>query len=213
MRLEKHESSLVDYTQPLSFVFNNKAYKGFKGDTATFVSNQQATTVIEQYVEGFLTAVESEDAVVHRLSVLGSLQDLMNKVSWNARKLFKANVANSDMDNNGAPWGLEASERVRQLVDVDADNETLAKIIESDFESLQMVHTILSQQTGIDTPLYYFVETERQPNGDWVDVTNATTFDDAMTAMDDIVDKLNEKSREDIRKSVRDALGSLKKAA
>ena len=188
-------------------------YKGFKGDTAKYVSNQQAATVIEQYVEAFLTAVENEDAVVHRLSVLGSLQDLMNKVSWNARKLFKANNANSDMDNNGAPWGLESSERVRQLVDVDADNETVAKIIESDFESLQMVHTILSQQTGIDTPLYYFVETERQPNGDWVDVTNATTFDDAMTAMDDIVDKLNEKSREDIRKSVRDALGSLKKAA
>jgi len=188
-------------------------YKGFKGDTATYVSNQQAATVIEQYVEAFLTAVENEDAVVHRLSVLGSLQDLMNKVSWNARKLFKANNANSGMDNNGAPWGLESSERVRQLVDVDADNETLAKIIESDFESLQMVHTILSQQTGIDTPLYYFVETERQPNGDWVDVTNATTFDDAMTAMDDIVDNLNEKSREDIRKSVRDALGSLKKAA
>ena len=72
-------------------------YKGFKGDTATFVSNQQAATVIEQYVEGFLTAVESEDAVVHRLSVLGSLQDLMNKVSWNARKLFKANVLVRDL--------------------------------------------------------------------------------------------------------------------
>ena len=188
-------------------------YKGFKGDTATFVSNQQAPTIIEQYVEGFLTAVESEDAVVHRLSVLGSLQDLMNKCSWNARKLFKANVANSDMDNNGAPWGLEASERVRQLVDVDASNDELIKILESDFESLQLVHTILSQQTGIDTPLYYFVETERQPNGDWVDVTNATTFDDAMTAMDNIVDKLNEQSKEDVRQSVRDALGSLKQAA
>ena len=191
-------------------------YKGFKGDTARFVSNHlnvDDTGIAGQYVEGFLSAVESEDAVVHRLSVLGSLQDLMNKVSWNARKLFKANIANSDMDNNGAPWGLEASERVRQLVDVDADNETLAKIIESDFESLQMVHTILSQQTGIDTPLYYFVETERQPNGDWVDVTNATTFDDAMTAMDNIVDKLNEQSKDDIRASVRDALGSLKKAA
>lgn len=188
-------------------------YKGFKGDTATYVSNQQAATVLDQYVEAFLTAVESEDAVVHRLSVLGSLQDLMNKCSWNARKLFKANVANSDMDNNGAPWGLEASERVRQLVDVNADNEELIKILESDFEQLQMVHTILSQTTGIDTPLYYFVETERQPNGDWVDVTNATTFDDAMTAMDNIVDKLNEKAREDVRASVRDALGSLKKAA
>ena len=188
-------------------------YKGFKGDTATYVSNQQAATVLDQYVEAFLTAVESEDAVVHRLSVLGSLQDLMNKCSWNARKLFKANVANSDMDNNGAPWGLEASERVRQLVDVDAGNEELVKILESDFEQLQMVHTILSQTTGIDTPLYYFVETERQPNGDWVDVTNAPTFDDAMTAMDNIVDKLNEKAREDVRQSVRDALGSLKKAA
>lgn len=191
-------------------------YKGFKGDTARFVSNHlnvDDTGIAGQYVEGFLSAVESEDAVVHRLSVLGSLQDLMNKVSWNARKLFKANIANSDMDNNGAPWGLEASERVRQLVDVDADNEELVKILESDFEQLQLVHTILSQQTGIDTPLYYFVETERQPNGDWVDVTNATTFDDAMTAMDNIVDKLNERSKEDVRQSVRDALGSLKKAA
>lgn len=191
-------------------------YKGFKGDTARFVSNHlnvDDTGIAGQYVEGFLSAVESEDAVVHRLSVLGSLQDLMNKVSWNARKLFKANVANSDMDNNGAPWGLEASERVRQLVDVDADNEELVQILESDFEQLQLVHTILSQQTGIDTPLYYFVETERQPNGDWVDVTNATTFDDAMTAMDNIVDKLNEQSKDDIRASVRDALGSLKKAA
>lgn len=191
-------------------------YKGFKGDTARFVSNHlnvDDTGIAGQYVEAFLSAVESDDAVVHRLSVLGSLQDLMNKCSWNARKLFKANAANLGMDNNGAPWGLEATERVRQLVDVDADNEIIPKILEQDFESLQMVHTILSQQTGIDTPLYYFVETERQPNGDWVDVTKATTFDDAMTAMDDIVDKLNEQSREDVRKSVRDALGSLKQAA
>jgi len=33
MRIEKHSNSLIDYNQPLSFVFNNKAYKGFKGDT------------------------------------------------------------------------------------------------------------------------------------------------------------------------------------
>jgi len=191
-------------------------YNNFKGKTATFVSNHlnvDDTGVVGQYVEAFLSAVESEDAVVHRLSVLGSLQDLMNKCSWNARKLFKANVANLNMDNNGAPWGLEATERVRQLVDVEADNEIIPKILESDFDSLQLIHTILSQHTGIDTPLYYFVETERQPNGDWVDVVNATTFDEAITAMDNIVDKLNEQSREDVRKSVRDALSSLKQAA
>ena len=33
MRLENRSSILVDYTQPLSFLFNNKAYKGFKGET------------------------------------------------------------------------------------------------------------------------------------------------------------------------------------
>lgn len=33
MRLESHSSNLIDYNQPLSFVFNNKTYKGFKGDT------------------------------------------------------------------------------------------------------------------------------------------------------------------------------------
>ena len=188
-------------------------YNNFKGKTAQYVANQDGATIIDQYVEGFLAAVENEDAVVHRLSVLGSLQDLMNKCSWNARKLFKANAANLDQDNNGAPWGLEASERVRQLVDVDACNEVLPKILEQDFEQLQLVHTILSQTTGIDTPLYYFVETERQPNGDWVDVVHAESFDDAMTAMDNIVDKLNEKAREDVRGSVRDALAGLRQAA
>ena len=193
-------------------------YKGFKGNTAKYVSNHPdlgEDGVMGQYTEAFLTAAESQDAVVHRLSVLGSLQDLMNKVSWNARKLFAAN-ARSELtggDNNGAPWGLEATERVRQMVDVDASNDEVINIIKSDFDEIQMVHTILSQQTGIDTPLYYFIETERQPNGDFVDVVKAESFDDAMTAMDNIVDKLNEESREDIRKSVRDALSSLKKAA
>ena len=33
MRLEHRSSNLVDYTQSLSFLFNNKAYKGFKGET------------------------------------------------------------------------------------------------------------------------------------------------------------------------------------
>jgi len=33
MRLESRSSNHVDYNQPLSFVFNNKTYKGFKGDT------------------------------------------------------------------------------------------------------------------------------------------------------------------------------------
>ena len=137
----------------------------------------------------------------------------MNKCSWNARKLFKANVANIDMDNNGAPWGLEASERVREVVDVHADNEELVQILESDFAALQVTHTSSAKKSGVDTPLYYFVETERQPNGDWVDVTKATTFDDAMTAMDEIVDKLNETSEEDLRQSLRDALAALKQAA
>ena len=33
MRLENSPSSLIDYTKPLSFVFNNKTYKGFKRET------------------------------------------------------------------------------------------------------------------------------------------------------------------------------------
>lgn len=190
-------------------------YKDFKGKTATFVSSQTGNTVIDQYVEAFLVAVESNDAVIHRLSVLGSLQHLMNKVSWNARKLFAAN-ARSELtggDNKGAPWGLEATERVRQMVDVDACNDEVINIIKSDFDELQIVQTILSQTTNIDTPLYYFVETERQPNGDFVDVVNAESFDDAMVAMDDIIDKLNEKSREDVRSNVRDAISQLRSAA
>ena len=33
MRLDNHKSSLIDYSKPLSFIFNNRSYKGFHGDT------------------------------------------------------------------------------------------------------------------------------------------------------------------------------------
>ena len=33
MRLKNHKSHQIDYSEPLTFVFDNKTYKGFKGDT------------------------------------------------------------------------------------------------------------------------------------------------------------------------------------
>ncbi|MBT3854669.1 MAG: FAD-dependent oxidoreductase, partial [Thiotrichales bacterium] len=33
MRIANHKSSLIDYSKPLSFIFNNKSYKGYQGDS------------------------------------------------------------------------------------------------------------------------------------------------------------------------------------
>ena len=33
MRLAQHPSHQVDYSKSLNFIFNNKRYKGFEGDT------------------------------------------------------------------------------------------------------------------------------------------------------------------------------------
>ena len=33
MRLKNHKSDLIDQSEALGFIFNNRSYKGYKGDT------------------------------------------------------------------------------------------------------------------------------------------------------------------------------------
>lgn len=191
-------------------------YKNYKGRHATFISNLPYPTVVQQYAAGLSSALETKNASIHCLSVLGSIQDLMNKVSWNARKLFNANAraAQSELENNGAPWGMEATERVREFVGVDAGNDELIKIVQQDFDLLFQLHTTLTQQAvekdmvseDWSECLYFFVEDERQPNGDWVTVNRTDNFDDTLTLLDSIAERLREQKvkddSDDIMKSV-----------
>ena len=147
----------------------------------------------------------------------------MDKISWNARKLFNANAraSQSELENNGAPWGLEATERVREFVGVDADNDELIKIVQQDFNLLFQLHTVLTQQ-AVDKrmvsedwseSLYFFVEDERQPNGDFVIVNRTDNFDDTLTLLDSIAERLREQQVKDdsanIIKSVSDLVSGV----
>ena len=198
-------------------------YKNFKGKHATFISNLPYPTVFEQYAGALASALETNNSSIHCLSVLGSIQHLMDKISWNARKLFNANAraSQSELENNGAPWGLEATERVREFVGVDADNDELIKIVQQDFNLLFQLHTILTQQ-AVDKrmvsedwseSLYFFVEDERQPNGDFVIVNRTDNFDDTLILLDSIAERLREQQVKDdsadIIKSVSDLVSGV----
>ena len=100
-------------------------YKNYKEPTRYVPLEPTYQTVVEQYAAGLSSALETNNASIHCLSVLGNIQHLaMDKVSWNARKLFNANApSRSRLENDGALWGMEATERVREFVGVDADNE------------------------------------------------------------------------------------------
>ena len=193
-------------------------YKNFKGKHATFISNLPHPTIIQQYAAALASAKNTNNSSIHCLSVFGSIQSLMDKISWNARKWFNANAraAQSELENGGAPWGLEATERVREFVGVDADNEELLKIVQQDFDLLFQLHTTLTQQAvekqmlseDWSESLYFFVEDERQPNGDFVIVNRTDNFDDTLTLLDSIAERLREQQikddDEDIMKSVND---------
>lgn len=202
-------------------------YKNYKGRNATFISNLPYQTVVEQYAAGLSSALETDNTSIHCLSVLGNIQDLMNKVSWNARKLFNANAraSQSELENGGAPWGMEATERVREFVDVDADNDELVKIVQQDFDLLFQLHTVLTQQAvekdmvseNWSESLHFYVEDERQPNGDWVIVNRTDNFDDTLTLLDSIAERLREQKVKDdsadIMKSVSDLVAGVVKQA
>jgi len=57
MRIDNHKSNFIDYSQPLSFIFNNKSYKGYQGDT--LASALIANNV--RFLQEALSTGESED--------------------------------------------------------------------------------------------------------------------------------------------------------
>ena len=194
-------------------------YKNYNGRHATFISNLPYQTVVEQYAAGLSSALETNNTSIHCLSVFGNIQDLMNKVSWNARKLFNANarVAQSELDNGGAPWGLEATERVREFVGVNAHNDELLKIVQQDFDLLFQLHTVLTQQAvekdmvseDWSESLHFYVEDERQPNGDWVIVNRTDNFDDTLTLLDSIAERLREQKVKDDSADIMESVSDL----
>lgn len=176
-----------------TFIFDafqaTTGYRGYKGDIARFIDKLNDGDDIESFECMFedAIAVAAETNVFDPRAVIGHLQQVMNKVCWNARKLFNAN------NKPSVVWGSDPAEQSVDDTGVSITNDNLSQVVDDDFNELFRIQSSLLElldDDGYMEPLHYFTEDEVQPNGDWITVTKCTSFDEAFTHMDAVTEKL-----------------------
>lgn len=134
------------------------------------------------------TGTRGNDPLAKPEYMLSYVQQVMNKVCWNARRLFIANSV-EDFAN-----GIDFSQDVGEEVGMYVDSKHISEEIDDVFMTLNNLHTWLAGQmsylTDID-PLFHFAQNEKVGE-DWVQTSACTSFDDALSAMNDIVEKLDD---------------------
>lgn len=126
-----------------------------------------------------------EEATYYPIQILGYMQDLMDKVSWNARRVFKSYNIPDEV------YGCDPTEKAREETGVSVDLEHIEDVVDADFKTLYLiVANMLQCEEGLDFELHYFNPSELV-DGEWVDTRTSDNFKDAQVQMDDIVDKLN----------------------
>lgn len=133
------------------------------------------------------TAGTSPQLLANPEYILTFVQAVMNQVCWNARRLFIANSAEEYAN------GIDFSQDVAELVGVSVENPHITEIVDDDFMTLNNLHSWLGGQMSYLNdiqPLFHFSQSENI-DGEWVTTTQCTSFDDAFTAMQEIVERLN----------------------
>lgn len=126
-----------------------------------------------------------EEATYYPIQILGYMQDLMDKVSWNARRVLKSYNIPDEV------YGCDPTEKAREETGVSVDLEHIEDVVDADFKTLYLiVANMLQCEEGLDFELHYFNPSELV-DGEWVDTRTSDNFKDAQVQMDDIVDKLN----------------------
>lgn len=176
-----------------SFIFDAFAatttWKGYRGDLARFIDKQNDSDDIDSFLlmmeESLLIA--DDTGIFAPNAVIGHLQTVMNKVCWNARKLFMAN------NKDSVTYGDDPTEQTVESTGVSVTNDNITAQVDDDYNTLLQIQSDLLQcldDDGYMSPLCYFSEDERQPNGDWVTVVSAQSFDEAFTHMDAVAEAL-----------------------
>ena len=123
----------------------------------------------------------------------------MNQVCWSARRLYNANLK-EEFGN-----GIDFSQDVGEQVGLYTENEHIAGYVDADFMVLNEIHTDLAAEmpylTDVDS-LWHFAQSEQVKVGEAVTYKQlyaCTSFGDAQTAMDTIVEELEAKQKENDR--------------
>ena len=177
------------------------ATRGYKGDVAKYISSHlnDDNDPVDALFEAFADSLENSNHF-HPFSIVGFLQDIMNKSCWNARRLFNANTVADDP--NGAPWGCDAAERAKEHVGMDINNEELLTTLDDDFDELYQLHVMFVQnlKADMDSTLCYFSRSQKSEIDDtWSVVAKCQSFNEAMDEMHSITDALKIESAENLR--------------
>ena len=154
----------------------------------------------EDRVYQALALAFDEDSEYYAIQILGYLQDLMDKVCWNARRVLKSYHLPEEV------YGCDPTEKAREETGVSVDVEHIPDVVDADFNTLYvMTANMLQCEEGLDFELHYFNPSE-VVDDEWVEQRTCDSFSDAQVEMDDVVDKLN-------RVNPADALAAMRKRA
>ena len=132
-----------------------------------------------------LAVAFDEDSEYYAIQILGYMQDLMDKVCWNARRVLKSYHLPEEV------YGCDPTEKAREETGVSVDAEHIPNVVDADFNTLYvMTANMLQCEEGLDFELHYFNPSE-VVDDEWVEERTCDSFSDAQIQMDDIVDKLN----------------------
>jgi len=136
------------------------------------------------------TGVRGTDPAVKPELMLSFVQNVMNQVCWNARRLVVANSA-EDFAN-----GIDFSQDVAEQTGVSSNTDNISQFVDDDFMTLNNVQTWLgAQMSYLDDiqPLFHFAQSE-EIDGEWVQTRQCTSFYDAQCAMAEIIESLDDKN-------------------
>ena len=141
-----------------------------------------------------------EDSEYYAIQILGYMQDVMDKVCWNARRVLKSYHLPEEV------YGCDPTEKAREETGVSVDIEHIPDVVDADFNTLYiMAANMLQCEEGLDFELHYFNPSE-VVDDEWVEQRTCDSFSDAQIQMEDVVDKLN-------RVDPVDALAAMRKRA
>lgn len=195
---------------------------GKKGAAARFVQSQDGANIHQQFVNAAIATYAEQEvngdkgSTHHMLTLLGLYQDLLDKCSWNARRLFRTIQREAIAGDVGHIYGVDTVESTSLAVGVSCELDHIEDVMANDLAVCTIEWSQLSQVVAPDrddAQLYMFAPSQYDEASDqWVQVHKCESFGDALTAMEDEADRLAEKSRDETRQKLL-ALRELQAAA
>jgi len=183
---------------------------GKKGAAARFVQSQAGDSIEAQFVEAIIATYSEQESggesTHHMLTLLGLFQDLLDKCSWNARRLTRALQREAEVGDINHIYGVDTVESTSVDVGVSCELESIDSVISNDYAHLTIEWSRLSQVVAPDrddAQLYMFAPSQYdEVTEQWVQTHKCEDFGSALAAMDLEADRLAEKSRQEAKQKL-----------